>query len=129
MGRSINRKKTTGVVLITTISMLFGSSILLIVSLFIEKIPIFSLNSIIYIIWLSVVNTALAFTIWNKSLQTLQAVDSTLINSTMLPQIVILAYVFLGERPNLLDWIGILIVIVSVIVIQVNQARNSNNTN
>jgi hypothetical protein len=34
---------------------------------------------------------------WNKSLQTLTAVESSIINSTMLPQIAILAWLLLGE--------------------------------
>ena len=127
LGRSINRTKKIGVLLVTTLSMLFGSIVLLFIALLSEKFPIFSLTSVIYILWLSVVNTALAFTIWNKSLQNLRAVDSTLINSTMTPQIVFLSVLFLGEHPNFLDWIGIIMVITSVIAIQLNQAKNSNN--
>ena len=49
------------------------------------------------IIWLAVVNTAFAFTLWNRTLQILSALESSLINNTMLIQIAILAWVFLGE--------------------------------
>jgi drug/metabolite transporter (DMT)-like permease len=124
MGRSINRDKRIGAVLVTTISMAFGSTILLIIALIVEPIPILSLTSIIYIVWLSIFNTALAFTIWNKTMQTLRAVDSTIINSTMTPQIVFLSVLFLGEQLNFLDWIGIILVILSVLFIQINQAQN-----
>ena len=82
-----------------------------------------SLLSLFYVLWLSVVNTAFAFTIWNKAMQTLRAVDSTIINSTMLPQITILAIIFLGEMPGLLDWFGLILLAVSVAVVQVLQAR------
>ncbi|MFW9997951.1 MAG: EamA family transporter, partial [Candidatus Odinarchaeota archaeon] len=64
-----------------------------------------------------------AFTLWNKTLQTLRAVDSSLINSTMLPQTVILALIFLGERPELLDWVGLLLLMSSVVLVQYNQAK------
>jgi drug/metabolite transporter (DMT)-like permease len=57
-------------------------------------------------------------------MQTLRAVDSTIINSTMTPQIVFLSVLFLGEQLNFLDWIGIILVVLSVLFIQVNQAQN-----
>jgi len=43
------------------------------------------------------VNTAFAFTLWNHTLRTLAAVESSIINSTMLIQIAALAWLFLGE--------------------------------
>jgi len=46
---------------------------------------------------LAIVNAAFAFTLWNKSLQMLTAVESSIINGTMLPQIAILAWIFLNE--------------------------------
>ena len=42
-------------------------------------------------------NTAVAFTLWNHSLRTLSVIQSSLINNTMLAQIAILAWLFLGE--------------------------------
>jgi drug/metabolite transporter (DMT)-like permease len=45
------------------------------------------------------------------------------INSTMLPQIVILSIVFLGEVLDPLDWIGLIILALSVTLIQILQAR------
>jgi drug/metabolite transporter (DMT)-like permease len=49
------------------------------------------------IVWLAMVNTAFAFTLWNQTLRTLTAVESSVINSLMMPQIAILAFVFLDE--------------------------------
>ncbi|MHA1772495.1 MAG: hypothetical protein ACTSYL_12645 [Candidatus Thorarchaeota archaeon] len=42
---------------------------------------------------------------------TLRAVDISLINSKMLPQIVFLSMIFLGEMPELLDWAGLVMII------------------
>jgi drug/metabolite transporter (DMT)-like permease len=53
--------------------------------------------------WLAVVNTALAFWLWNKSLQVLTAMESSIINNTMLVQISLLAWLFLDES---LTWVG-----------------------
>jgi drug/metabolite transporter (DMT)-like permease len=58
------------------------------------------LQSWLLIAWLAVVNTAFAFTLWNHTLRTLSAVESSIINNLMLPQIAILAFVFLGETLN-----------------------------
>jgi drug/metabolite transporter (DMT)-like permease len=42
--------------------------------------------------WLSVINTAFAFTLWNHTLRTLTAVESSVMNNTVLVQIA-------GRRP------------------------------
>ncbi|HHX09062.1 MAG TPA: EamA family transporter, partial [Chloroflexi bacterium] len=47
----------------------------------------------------------LAFWLWNKSLQVLTAMESSIINNTMLIQISLLAWLFLGEK---LTWIGVI---------------------
>ena len=103
--------------------MTFGAAILLVWGLVTEGVPALSLTSWIYIIWLSVVNTALAFTLWNKAMQYLRAVDMSLIQSTMMPQIIILSVVFLGEIPTILDWIALSLIAISVLLVQVSQAR------
>ena len=72
--------------------------------------------------WLAVVNTALAFTLWNHTLRTLTAVESSVINNTMLPQIAILAWVFLDEPLNLRQIIGISLVGVGTLVVQLRRA-------
>jgi drug/metabolite transporter (DMT)-like permease len=68
--------------------------------------------------WLAVVNTALAFTLWNRTLRTLTAVESSVINNTMLPQIVLLAWLFLGEPLSLRQIGGILLVAAGTLVVQ-----------
>ena len=123
VGRAINRSRTAPALTITGISMTFGAAILLIWGFVIEGVPALSLTSWIYIIWLSVVNTALAFTLWNKGMQYLRAVDMSLIQSTMMPQIIILSVIFLGEIPTILDWIALSLIAVSVLLVQVSQAR------
>ena len=122
VGRAINRSRTAPALTITGISMTFGAAILLIWGFLTEGVPALSLTSWTYIIWLSVVNTALAFTLWNKGMQYLRAVDMSLIQSTMMPQIIILSVIFLGEIPTILDWIALSLIAVSVLLVQVSQA-------
>jgi drug/metabolite transporter (DMT)-like permease len=123
LGRAINSKRDSPPIVITAVSMTIGAAILVVVGLVAEGVVVLSPLSILYILWLSVVNTAFAFTLWNKAMQTLRAVDSAIINSTMLPQIVILSIVFLGEMPDLVDWFGLILLALSVAAVQVLQAR------
>lgn len=119
MGRAINKVQEFNPLVVTTISMLIGSVVLLVSGMIIEGIPVLSLTSIGYILWLSFVNTAFAFTLWNNVMQKLQAVEISIINNTMLAQIALLALIFLNERPSVLEWIGIAIVAVSALLLQI----------
>ncbi|MHA2021100.1 MAG: DMT family transporter, partial [Candidatus Thorarchaeota archaeon] len=123
MGRSINKERDTPPIVVTGVSMAIGAGVLLVAGLALEGLSVVTPIALLYIIWLSIVNTAFAFTLWNKAMQTLRAVDITVINSTMLPQIVILSIVFLGEVLDPLDWIGLIILALSVTLIQILQAR------
>jgi len=127
VGRAINRNRTAPALVITGTSMAFGAAILLIWGFVTEGVPTLPLTSWTYIIWLSVVNTALAFTLWNKAMQYIRAVDMSLIQSTMMPQIIILSVIFLGEIPTILDWIALSLIALSVLLVQVSQARKTSN--
>ena len=79
-----------------------------------------SLNLVQWLIvgWLAVVNTAVAFTLWNNTLKTLTAVESSIINNTMLPQIAILAWLFLDEPLNSRQILGIVLVGTGTLIVQ-----------
>lgn len=113
IGRSINQSKEVSTVVITSVSMFIGSIIMLIAGFSVEGIPKLSPISTGYILILSVVNTAFAFTIWNHAMQKLKAVEISIINNTMLFQITILAVIFLAERPTGIQWIGLVIVAIT----------------
>ncbi|MHA2251573.1 MAG: DMT family transporter, partial [Candidatus Kariarchaeaceae archaeon] len=117
-GRFINRSRLYTPLTITAISMGAGSLILLIWGILAEGFPDLEFIDVVYILWLSLLNTALAFTLWNKAMQNLQATEITIINGLMLPEITILAILFLDEYPSLLDWLGIIIITVSAFLIQ-----------
>lgn len=104
LGRSINRQKSIPPLIVTVISMGIGAVVLLGLGLSLEEPPVLSLLNIAVIVWLALINTAFAFTLWNQSLQVLTAVQSSIINNTMLIQIAVLAWIFLGEK---LDWLDV----------------------
>ncbi|MEW5826165.1 MAG: DMT family transporter [Candidatus Bipolaricaulota bacterium] len=107
LGRRVNRDATVPPVVVTALSMGAGALILLAAGLVLDGIPVLSLRSWAIIAWLAVVNTAFAFTLWNRTLQTLSAVESTVLNNTMLVQIALLAWLFLGETRGLIEWLGL----------------------
>ncbi len=121
LGRDINRNKDISPLVITFISMGIGAIIMLIVGLMKDGFPTISTNNIYYLIWLAVINTAFAFTLWNLTLRHLSAMESSIINGTMLIQIAILAWIFLGEKITIQEGAGMLIAAVGALFVQLKK--------
>jgi drug/metabolite transporter (DMT)-like permease len=118
LGRNINHLARINPVVVTIVSMGIGSIILLISGVVLQGIPQISFQNLLYLLWLAVINTAFAFTIWNLTLQKLSAMESSIINGTMLIQIAILAWIFLGEVITLQEGIGMLIAALGALLVQ-----------
>jgi drug/metabolite transporter (DMT)-like permease len=121
LGRIINRPGTTSPFIVTVVSMGAGSIGLLITSLFMEGLPAISLNNWLILLWLAIVNTAFAFTLWNHTLRTLTAMESSIINGTMLIWIPILAVLFLGESITVKEIFGLITVSFGTLVVQLRR--------
>lgn len=118
LGRNINRDSRINPIVVTVISMGIGSMILVISGIVIQGLPPISFLNVLYLLWLAVINTAFAFTIWNFTLRTLSAIESSIINGTMLIQIAILAWIFLGEEITLREGIGMIIAASGALLVQ-----------
>jgi drug/metabolite transporter (DMT)-like permease len=118
LGRNINREARINPIVVTIISMGIGSIILLMSGVIIQGLPSISFQNVLYLFWLAVINTALAFTIWNFTLRTLTAMESSIINGTMLIQIAVLAWIFLGEAISLQEGLGMLIAASGALLVQ-----------
>jgi len=116
LGRSINRDKLAHPIVVTAVSMAVGALVMLGVGLAVEDFPTLNVTNILVIIWLGVVNTAFAFSLWNRSLQTLTAVETSIINNTMLIQIAVLAWIFLDERLSWMDIVGLSLAALGVLL-------------
>ena len=103
---------------LTATSMLIGAVVLLAVGVALEGWPRLDIRGWLIVGWLAVVNTAFAFTLWNHTLRTLTAVESSVVNNTMTIQIAVLAIVFLGERLEWLQLIGLLLAAAGAAVVQ-----------
>lgn len=123
LGRSVNRDGDVSPLVVTVISMGIGASVLLGIGLTVQGLPPISLTAWGTILWLAVVNTALAFFLWNKSLQILSAVESSIINNTMLVQIALLAWIFLGEQITPYGLIGLALAAFGILLVNLKPAR------
>jgi drug/metabolite transporter (DMT)-like permease len=124
LGRSVNRSGDLHPLLVTVVSMGIGSFLLLAVGFIVEGVPRLDLSGWVIVIWLAVINTALAFTIWNHTLRSLTAIESTLINNTMLIQIAILAWLFLGEPISAREGAGLIMAMLGVLCVQLTGNRS-----
>ena len=123
MGRNVNQGRRLPVLLVTFVSMGVGALLLLLLGGLIQGFGGLTWTHWLLIAWLAVVNTALAFTLWNFSLRVLRAVESSILNSLMLPQIAILAFFFLGERLSGREFAGLVLVSLGVILVQVSSFK------
>lgn len=121
LGRQVNRLANSSPLLVTFISMGIGSLLLLSIGILFQGFGKLDLQSWLLITWLAIVNTAFAFTVWNHTLRTLSAVESSMINSLMMPQIAVLAYLFLGETMTGKEILGLILVGIGVMVVQVQR--------
>ncbi len=119
IGRDVNRSASLSPVTITVISMGIGGILLFIVGVIVQGLPSISITNILYLLWLALINTALAFTLWNLTLRTLTAMESSIINGTMLIQIAIIAWIFLGEAITMKEGIGMLIAACGAVLVQI----------
>lgn len=121
LGRLVNRATSSSPLIVTFVSMGIGSVVLLIIGIATRGLGQLDLQSWLLIAWLAVVNTAFAFTLWNHTLRTLSALESGIINNLMLPQIGILAYVFLEEALGGKEIIGLILASCGVIIVQLQK--------
>jgi len=121
IGRDINRSGEVHPLVVTVISMGIGSIILLGTGIIIEGFNYFNLESWAIIAWLALINTAFAFTLWNHTQRTLTAMESSIINGTMLIWIPILAVIFLGEKITGKEILGLVAAGLGTLMVQLRQ--------
>jgi drug/metabolite transporter (DMT)-like permease len=122
LGRSINRSGNLTPLNVTVISMGIGAPLMLLAGLLTEKWVPISLGSWLIIAYLAVVNTALAFTLWNLTLRTLPAMESSMVNNAMTVQIPVIAVIFLGEYLGFKEIVGLALIALGVLAVQTGRA-------
>lgn len=115
LGRAVNRSLRLSPRVVTALSMGVGALALVLVGWVLEGPPRLDATGWLLIGWMAIVNTALAFTWWNESLRHLSATESSAINNLMLLQIAVLAWLFLGEVPGPIQWLGMVLVTAGIV--------------
>lgn len=123
LGRYINHRENLPALQVTTVSMGIGGALLLLGGGIFQGLPPLKLAHWLTIAWLAVVNTAFAFTLWNHTLRSLAAMESSIINNTMLVQIALLAWIFLGEGLSAQEWSGMLLATMGTLLVQLRPRR------
>jgi drug/metabolite transporter (DMT)-like permease len=118
LGRYINRSGEISPLAVTVVSMGIGAIVLLATGLAVQGLPPLSALNWATIIWLAVVNTAFAFTLWNRTMRVLPAMESSIINNTMMIQIPILALLFLGEQLTWRELFGMVLAGIGILIVQ-----------
>lgn len=123
IGRAVNRQRTLSPLAVTVATMGIGSVVMLAAGAVAQGVPALDARSWAIIAWLAVVNTALAFTIWNHTQRTLPAIETSIINNTMLIQIALLAWIFLGERLSARAIAGLALAAAGTLIVQLRRSR------
>ncbi len=118
LGRGINRSGKLDAMSVTVVSMGIGSVVLLVTGIVTQGVPALSFQNWLIILWLAVVNSAFAFTLWNHTLRTLSATESSIINNTMLIQVAVLAWIFLDERITWQEALGMVLAAAGTLIVQ-----------
>jgi drug/metabolite transporter (DMT)-like permease len=121
LGRDVNRTGRHSPLVVTVISMGIGSILLLSAGFLLEETPHLDLKSWGIILWLALVNTAFAFTLWNHTLRSLTAMESGIINGTMLVWVAIFAVIFLAETITSQEALGLAVTCLGTIIVQLRK--------
>ncbi|UCC86407.1 MAG: EamA family transporter [Anaerolineales bacterium] len=124
LGRHLNRNRQLEPIAVTIVSMGIGALVLLISGVAVQGLPRLTLMNWVIIMWLAVVNSAFAFTLWNRTLRTLSAMESSIINNTMLFQIALLAWVFLAEGLIGRQVIGMILATLGTFAVQIRKRQS-----
>jgi drug/metabolite transporter (DMT)-like permease len=123
MGRGVNRDQRLDPMVVTGISMGIGALVLLGGVIVFQGLPPLDLRVWLLVVLIAGLNTALAFWIWNRTLQSLTAMESSMINNSMLIQITLLAWIFLGESISLVGLVGLIIAVGGLFLVNWQPAK------
>lgn len=122
LSRDLNRDaqaRLGGAIGLTAVSMAIGSALLLAVGLVLEGWPRLDAAGWAIVAWLAGINTAFAFTLYNRALRILTAVESSVIVNLMLVMVAAMAWVVLGETLDLRQVAGLALATAGALVVQV----------
>ena len=120
LGRDVARDKQLDTLRLTTLPLLIGGSVSLILAFAVEGLPRLTWEGFLIVSWLAVINTALGYMLYNHSLQELTALEMNIVMNLSPFFTALLGWILLGETLSSIKIIGMLIVIGGVILVQIS---------
>ncbi len=118
LGREIARDQLLDNLTLTALPLGMGGGLLLLMAFPLEGVPSFTVQSVRVVLWLAVINTALAYLAYNHSLQQLTAMEiNSILNLTPLGTM-LLSWWLLGEQLAPLQVAGMVVMVAGVIVVE-----------
>jgi drug/metabolite transporter (DMT)-like permease len=123
--RSFQRADSLGSLKLTTVTMGIGTGGLVFLAAAFEGIRPISYNGFGIILWLSTVNTAFAFLLWNHALKFIRAYELSVLQNSMMVEVAVFAWIFLGEQITPIMFAGMGLVILGIILVQFPALRRT----
>jgi len=120
LGRGIARDKELDTLRLTTLPLLIGGGVSLLLALAVEGLPLITWRGFLIVSWLAIINTAGGYMLYNHSLQELTALEMNMVMNLSPLFTALLGWILLGETLSLIQIIGILVVIGGVILVQIS---------
>lgn len=114
LGREAARDQKVNTLALTAWPLAIGGGLMLFLGLALEGIPRASPPTLGLVLWLAVVNTALAYLLYNHSLQVLTAFEMNIMLNLSPLWTALMAWALLGEALTGWQWIGMAIVMAGV---------------
>jgi drug/metabolite transporter (DMT)-like permease len=121
LGREAARGQKVDTLSLTAIPLALGGGLLLLVALPLEGLPHASPATWGLVLWLAAINTALGYILYNHALQVLTAFEMNVMLNLSPLWTALMAWFLLGERLSLWQWIGMVVVISGVALVQLRQ--------
>lgn len=118
LGRKIARERSLDTLVLTTLPLIIGGLITICLALIVEGIPQFTTRSLWVVIWLALVNTSLGYLLYNHALRELTALEMNMVMNLTPLFTAFISWILLGERLDLLQGIGLIVMIAGVILVQ-----------
>lgn len=120
LGRAVAREARVNTLVLTTIPLGIGGLVLTIAGVLVEPVPVFNRTGIGILAWLALINSALAYFVYNHALQTLTALEMNVMFNLITPLAAIMSVAWLGESLNIWQIMGIIVTTLGVIMVQMS---------
>lgn len=118
LGRYVARERRANTLVLTAVPLAVGGSALLLIALPLEGWPAAPPTTWLVVCWLALVNTAVAYILYNHALQQLTALEMNVLLNLSPLFTALMAWVWLDESLTAVQFAGMVVLVVGVIVVQ-----------